>query len=101
MIELRLQDADVSRIVGELVGRETERCAILLASHVALSDELERLIVTRVEYPDDDSYSDRGSMSAELKPDYVAHIGKWQHAKIFPSFLCTPILGPHRRSFPG
>ena len=76
MIELRLQDADVSRIVGELVGRETERCAILLASHVALSDELERLIVTRVEYPDDDSYSDRSSMSAELKPDYVAHIGK-------------------------
>jgi molybdopterin-synthase adenylyltransferase len=76
MIELRLQDGDVSRIAGELVGRETERCAILLASRVALSDDLERLIVTRIEYPDDDSYSDRSPLSAELKPDYIAHIGK-------------------------
>src|SRR3984885_11156468 len=76
MIELRLQDSDVSRIVGELVGRETERCAILLASHVALSDGLERLIVTRIEYPDDDAYADRSPLSAELKPDYIAHIGK-------------------------
>jgi molybdopterin-synthase adenylyltransferase len=76
MIELRLQDGDVSRIVGELVGRETERCAILLASHVAPSDGLERLIVTRAEYPDDDSYSDRSPLSAELKPDYIARIGK-------------------------
>ncbi|MGB9235462.1 MAG: ThiF family adenylyltransferase [Terriglobales bacterium] len=76
MIELRLQDGDVSRIAGELVGRETERCAILLASRVAPSDDLERLIVTRIEYPDDDSYSDRSPLSAELKPDYIAHIGK-------------------------
>jgi molybdopterin/thiamine biosynthesis adenylyltransferase len=76
MIELRLQDGDVSRIVGELVGRETERCAILLASRVPLSDDLERLIVTRIEYPDNDSYSDRSPLSAELKPDYIAHIGK-------------------------
>jgi molybdopterin-synthase adenylyltransferase len=76
MSELRLQNDDVSRIVGEIVGRETERCAILLASRVALSDGLERLIVTRIEYPDDDSYSDRTTLSAELKPDYIAHIGK-------------------------
>jgi molybdopterin-synthase adenylyltransferase len=76
MIELRLQDGDISRIVGELVGRETERCAVLFASRVALPDDLERLIVTRLEYPDDDSYSDRSPLSAELKPDYIAHIGK-------------------------
>lgn len=76
MIELRLQDADVSRIVGELVGRETERCAILLASHGVLSDDLERFTVTRIEYPKDDCYSDRGPLNAQLKPDYVAHIGK-------------------------
>jgi len=76
MIELRLQDGDVSRIVGELVGGETERCAILFASHVALSDGRERLIVTRVEYPENNSYSERSILRAELKPDYVAHIGK-------------------------
>ena len=76
MIELRLQDGDVSRIVGELLGRETERCAILLASHVVLSDELERFIVSRIEYPTDDNYSDRSPINAELKPEYVAHIGK-------------------------
>lgn len=76
MIDLRLQDGDVSRIVGELVGRETERCAILLASRVVLSDGLERFVVTRIEYPDNANYSDRTPLSAELKPDYVAHIGK-------------------------
>ncbi len=76
MIELRLQDGDVSRIVGELVGRETERSAVLVASRVAVSDNLERLITTRIEFPGDDSYSARTSVSAELKPDYVAHIGK-------------------------
>jgi len=76
MMELRLQDGDVSRIVGQLIGRETERCAILLASRVALPEDLERLIVTRIEYPDNDSYSDRSPLSAELKPDYIARIGK-------------------------
>ncbi|HEV8414608.1 MAG TPA: ThiF family adenylyltransferase [Bryobacteraceae bacterium] len=76
MIELRIQDSDVSRIVGELVGRETERCAILLASRVVLPDGLERLIVTRIEYPDNESYSNRSLVSAELKPDYIARIGK-------------------------
>jgi molybdopterin/thiamine biosynthesis adenylyltransferase len=76
MIELRLQDGEVSRIVGELVGRETERCAILFASRATLSVGLDRLIVTRIEYPDDRSYSERSALSAELKPDYVAHIAK-------------------------
>ena len=76
MIELRLQDGDVSRIIGELVGRETERCAILFASRVVLSEGAECLIVTRIEYPADDNYSDRTALSAELTPDYIAHIGK-------------------------
>jgi molybdopterin/thiamine biosynthesis adenylyltransferase/proteasome lid subunit RPN8/RPN11 len=76
MIELRLQDCDVSRVVGELVGRETERCAILFASHVVLSDGVERLIVTRIEYPDDASYSERTPISAELEPEYIARVGK-------------------------
>jgi molybdopterin/thiamine biosynthesis adenylyltransferase/proteasome lid subunit RPN8/RPN11 len=76
MIELRLQDRDVSRIIGELVGRETERCAILFASRVELSEHQERLIASRVEYPEDASYSGRSAMSAELKPEYVAYIGK-------------------------
>jgi molybdopterin-synthase adenylyltransferase len=76
MIELRLQYGDVSRIMGEIVGGETERCAVLFASHVVLSDELERLIVTRVEYPEDANYSGRSPVAAELKPDYVARIGK-------------------------
>ena len=76
MIEIRLQDSDVSRIVGELVGRESERCAILLASRVALPEGFQRFIVTRAEFPGDENYSDRSPVSAELKPDYVARIGK-------------------------
>jgi molybdopterin-synthase adenylyltransferase len=76
MNELRLQDSQVSLIVGELVGRETERCAILFASCIELSDDRKRLIVTRIEFPNEDSYSDRTPVSADLKPDYIAHIGK-------------------------
>jgi molybdopterin/thiamine biosynthesis adenylyltransferase len=75
MIELRLQDGDASRIIGELVGRETERCAILLASRVAV-DGAERLVVSRINFPADDNYSKRTLMSAELNPDYIAQIGK-------------------------
>jgi molybdopterin/thiamine biosynthesis adenylyltransferase len=94
MIELRLQDGDVSRIVGEVVGRETERCAILLASRVPLSDGLERLIVTRIEYPDDDTYSDRSPLSAELKPDYIAHIGKVAARETFSVVFVHSHPGP-------
>jgi len=76
MIELRLQDSQVSLIVGELVGRETERCAILFASCVELSDDRRRLIVIRIEFPNDDSYSSRTALSADLKPDYIARVSK-------------------------
>jgi molybdopterin-synthase adenylyltransferase len=75
MMELRFQDGDASRIIAELVGRETERCSVLWASHVALP-ELDRLVVSRIEFPADDNYSDRSLISAQLKPDYIAQIGK-------------------------
>jgi len=76
MIELRLQDSQVSYVVGELVGRETERCAILFASSVELAGDRKRLIVTRIDFPGEESYSNRTPLSADLKPDYIAHIGK-------------------------
>jgi len=76
MIELRLQDGDASRIIGELVGRETERCAILFASRVVLSEGRALFIVSRAEYPSDDSYSYRSLTGAELTPEFVAHVGK-------------------------
>ena len=75
MMEVRFQDGDASRIIAELVGRETERCAILWASHVALP-ELDRLVVSRIEFPTDDHYSDRSLISAQLKPEFIAQIGK-------------------------
>ena len=75
MIEVRLQDGDASRIVAELVGRETERCAVLLASHVALRG-LDRLVVSKVEVPADEHYAERSPVSAVLAPDYVASLGK-------------------------
>ena len=91
MIELRFQDGDASRIIGELVGRETERCAILWASRVALSDDWTVLSSTRIEFPDDDNYSDRSALSAQLKAGL--HCANWQKplAKIFPPFLCILI----------
>ncbi len=76
MIELSLQDYDVSRIAGDVLGRGTERCAILFASGVALPNGRVRLITSDVEFPEDGSYSDRGELSAELTPSYVARISK-------------------------
>ena len=75
MIELRLQDGDASRIVGELVGGETERCGVLRASRVVFP-QLVRFIVSKIEVPNDGGYSHRTEIGAELKPDYVANIGK-------------------------
>ena len=76
MIDLRLQDSDVSYIVGELVGRDTERCAILFALNVAPKEPRSRFVVTRVELPSDNDYSERSAASAELSPEYVAQLGK-------------------------
>jgi molybdopterin/thiamine biosynthesis adenylyltransferase len=76
MIEVRLQDYDVSRIIGDVLGRGTERCAILFASAVALPTGDVRLIVKEVEFPGDESYADRTEMSAELTPTYIAYISK-------------------------
>ncbi len=76
MIELRLQDYDVSRIVGGVLGRGTERCAILFMSAVTLPDGQLRFIVKDVEFPEDEHYSCRDEVSAELKPEYVARVSK-------------------------
>ncbi|HEY5237961.1 MAG TPA: ThiF family adenylyltransferase [Rhizomicrobium sp.] len=76
MIDLRLQDFDVSHIIGELVGRDTERCAILFASHIRSLEARSRLVVTRVEFPSEKDYSERSAVGAELVPDYVAQLGK-------------------------
>ena len=95
MMELRFQDGDASRIIAELVGRETERCAILLASHVALP-EMDRLVVSRIEFPADENYSDRSLISAQLKPAYIAEIGK----KAARENLSAIFVHSHPGSFP-
>lgn len=76
MIEIRLQDADVSQISGQLLGRETERCAVLFASHLPLENGIDRLVVSRVEFPTDDRYAYKDPLSAELRPAYIAQISK-------------------------
>jgi molybdopterin/thiamine biosynthesis adenylyltransferase len=76
MIELKLQEYDVSRIIGDVLGRGTERCAILFASPVALPNDQLRLIVNEIKFPDDENYSYRSEFNAELTPDYIAHISK-------------------------
>src|SRR5579862_3845031 len=76
MIDVRLQEFDVSRIVGGVLGTGTERCAILFASAVELPNGRIRLIVNDVEFPEDLPISERTALSAELTPQYVAHISK-------------------------
>jgi molybdopterin/thiamine biosynthesis adenylyltransferase len=96
MIELRLQEYDVSRIIGDVLGRGTERCAILLASSVELSDGDVRLIVCDIKFPEEEAYSYRNETNVELTPAYVAQISKIARHKT----LSVVFLHSHPGTFP-
>lgn len=76
MTDLRLQEHDVSHVNGNILGRGTERCAIMYAATAEVRTGELRLIVNHVEFPEDEDYAYRSEISAELTPDYVARISK-------------------------
>jgi molybdopterin/thiamine biosynthesis adenylyltransferase len=76
MIELRLQEHDVSSINGSVLEQGTERCALLFAARTELANGDTRFIVNHVEFPRDDQYTYRGELKAELTPTYIAHVSK-------------------------
>ena len=76
MIELTISKTDADRIVSEVLGGETERCAVLFASRVDRADGGVRFIVREIEIPDPESYTKQSAITAELNPAFVAKISK-------------------------
>jgi molybdopterin/thiamine biosynthesis adenylyltransferase len=76
MMDLLLAAADAAAIRAELLGGETEKCAILYATHTARSDKTVRLLVREIEWPSPSDYTRRGALEAELSPEFVARVTK-------------------------
>ena len=76
MIELVLAADDGAVIRTELVGGETEKCAILYASQTVRADGMVRLLAREVQFPTATDYTRRGLLEAELSPEFVARVTK-------------------------
>lgn len=76
MMELVLAAADATAIQADLLGGETERCAILFANQAVRTDGVIRLLVRELQFPATSDYSHRGLLEAELKPEFVALVTK-------------------------
>jgi molybdopterin/thiamine biosynthesis adenylyltransferase/proteasome lid subunit RPN8/RPN11 len=76
MIELLLAADDGAAIRSELIGGETENCAILYASQTVRADGLVRLLAREFQFPAATDYTRRGLLEAELSPEFVARVTK-------------------------
>lgn len=76
MMELVLAEEDTTAIKAELIGGDTEKCAVLYASQTVRSDETIRLLVREIQWPSLGDYTRRGMLEAELSPDFVARVTK-------------------------
>jgi molybdopterin/thiamine biosynthesis adenylyltransferase len=76
MIELFLASDDVDAIRAELIGGETEKCAILYANQTVRADGTLRLLVREFQFPGIADYTQRGLLEAELSPEFVARVTK-------------------------
>lgn len=76
MMELVLDAGDVTRLKAGLLSGDTERCAVLYAAHTARADGTTRLLTREVQFAKDLDYSLRGTLEAELKPEFVAFVTK-------------------------
>ncbi len=76
MIELVLAADDAAAIRADLIGGDTEKCAILYASQTVRKDGLIRLLVRNVQFPKPTDYTRRGRLESELAPEFVARATK-------------------------
>jgi molybdopterin/thiamine biosynthesis adenylyltransferase/proteasome lid subunit RPN8/RPN11 len=79
MIELVIAQTDAERLVQELLRGSTELCAVLFALRAQRSDGTIRLLVRETVIPDDESYTRREMLAAELSPAFVAQVSKRAH----------------------
>lgn len=76
MIELVLGADDAARLQADLVGGDTERCAVLYASQTKRADGTIRLLTREAQFAEDVDYTRMGKLEAELKPEFVARVVK-------------------------
>jgi molybdopterin/thiamine biosynthesis adenylyltransferase len=76
MIELVLAADDSAAILTELIGDDTEKCAILYAKQTVRPDGVVRLLAREIEVPLSADYARRGFLEAELNPEFVARVAK-------------------------
>ncbi|NOT20407.1 MAG: ThiF family adenylyltransferase [Sideroxydans sp.] len=76
MMELAISTADADLVASEILGGESERCAVLFASRVDRADGGVRFIVRNIEIPSPESYTEQTAVRAELNPAFVAKISK-------------------------
>jgi molybdopterin/thiamine biosynthesis adenylyltransferase len=74
--ELCIAQADLETLKQQLLGVDTERCAVLLASQSTRSDEQIRMLVREVIFPDQKEYTSQSALDAELSPLFVAQVAK-------------------------
>lgn len=76
MIELVLGAEDSVRLRADLVGNDTERCAVLYASQTTRADGTIRLLTRETQFAEDGDYTRKGWLEAELNPAFVARVAK-------------------------
>ena len=76
MIELAFSEAAFSGLSADLLRGSSERCALILAQEYVRPDNLKRLLVRSIEFPELSNYARMGPTEAELKPDVVAWYAK-------------------------
>lgn len=74
--ELCVAQADIETLRQQLLGVNTERCAVLLAAQSTRSDGRVRMLVREVIVPDQREYNSQSAVDAELSPLFVADVAK-------------------------
>ena len=76
MIELVLAADDFITLKAELIGGDTEKCAVLYANQMIRADGVVRLLVRESQFPAAADYTKKELLEAELKPEFVARVTK-------------------------
>lgn len=76
MIELLLQSPHIEQFRPCLLGEVREGCVVLLTRAVARANATSRLLAWDYVMPNANSYTRRGSLEAQLSPDFVASVTK-------------------------
>lgn len=74
--DLLLTTRDYANLSANLVGGETEMCAVLLCSRTERSDGRSRFLTGHVIFPETEDYSYREKLGVELRPAFVARVAK-------------------------